>query len=457
MANFIAAAGQETNLVQTAFDIKKPQLMNVLFLKYGSEGLPFFNTVMTLGEVKGVAGETFGHYEKGWTHRAFKSASGVSSPGAGNPQTITVSSADVQQGSNQVYPRVRDVVRYANGVLGTIVDKTEVSTGVWELEIEPQQSAGVLPAVSGGETIIIITNMFAEGTNQPEGATNPGIKYTFKTQIIKETSDITGSAMTNQFWYDVDTLGKSQIPFNALQLDAEYRTLLRISFAMLWMEDTTNSTIGGTSMTGIFPWLQNNAPQLSVTPGTFTKSTFDTIDRTLSKRRVGGEYLVMSGVELNLDMGNALANVFAQNPIIFADTPQGSKFSVYNGADMGKKHGVSFNFRSIVTQSGRCYTFTQAPQNSFEQLGGAPGYNMGYFGAVIPLDNGTDGKTGQKMSRLSYRYKDYGGVSRMMRVWETGAMAKNPTNQNDSVQYNTLHEGGNELFGPETWFLIKPQ
>jgi hypothetical protein len=73
------------------------------------------------------------------------------------------------------------------------------------------------------------------------------------------------------------------------------------------------------------------------------------------------------------------------------------------------------------------------------------------------LDNGTDAKTGQKMARLQYRYKDYGGVSRMMKVWETGANAKTPTNQTDNVAYNTLHEGGNELFGAETWFLIKPQ
>lgn len=452
----IAAAGQLTNTVQTAFDLKKPQLSNILFLKYGEQGLPFFNTVMTLGEVKPVAGETFGHYELGWIHRSFTvGGAGASATAGGNPQTITVSTADQQTTTNAVYPRKFDVVRYSNGTLGTITDKT--GSNPTTLQITPQSLTGGCPAVSAGDTIIIITNIWGEGTDQPTGATNPATKYTFKTQIIKETVDITGSAMTNQYWYDVDTAGKSAMPYNYLQLEAEYRTLLRISQAMLWMEETTNTGISGTSMTGIFPWLSNNAPQLSVTPGTFSKSTFDQIDRTLSKRRVGGEYLIASGVELNIDMGNALANLFAQNPILFQDTAQGSKFSVYNGEDLGKKLGVSFDFRSIRTQSGRVYTFTQIPQNSFEQMGGAPGFNMGYFGAVIPLDNGTDAKTGQKMARLQYRYKDYGGVSRMMKVWETGANAKTPTNQTDNVAYNTLHEGGNELFGAETWFLIKPQ
>lgn len=454
--NGTASTGQETVGLQSAFNLLNPQLMNVLFQKYGDQYLPFFNLVMTLGEVKPVAGPTFGHYEGSWIHRSFQVQNDVTSPGLGNPQTVQVSSLSVQQSTNTVYPRQFDLVRYSNGVSGTITAVSNPSPGVWNLTIQPQDSTSfTIPAVTAGATIIIDSNVFGEGTDQPEGRNNPGIQYLFATQIIKEAFNITGSAMTDELWYTTDNKGNSAMPYPKGQMEAEYREVLEISQAMLFAVPTNNANINGTTMTGLFPWAQANANSMTITPGTFTVQNFDQLSRVFDKRRASSEYLWAAGPDQFRDVENGLADVFSQNPNILAQQNFASKFSISDGTDYAQKYGVSWNFKS-VQKTGRSYFFTTIPQLSGEQMGGAPGYNDSYRALIIPLDKGIDSKTGNKIARLSYRYKEYGGMNRMMRVWEQGGMAKTPTDGFDRVKYNVLHEGGNQPFGPETWGVVIP-
>lgn len=456
MAN-LSATGQVNQPFQSAFDLLKPQLSNVLFQKYGDQFLPFFNMVMTLGQVKPVAGPNFGHYEEGWIARSFQVQNNVVAPGTGLPITVQVSTADVQTTTNYVYPRERDLVKFTNQLTGTITAVANPSPGVYNLTIEPQNTTFALPAVTAGETIQILSNTFAEGTNQPNGRNTPTIKYLFDTQIIKEAFEITGSAMTNQYWYDVDNSGKTAMPYGRGQLEAEYRQLLAISQAMLWSVPTNNANIGSTTMTGIFPWLNTGSNTVTYTPGNFTIARFDQLNRVFDKRRAGGEYLYAAGPDQYRDVENGLSNLFTQNPNLFgADNIMNKKFGIASdGTDYGSKYTVSFNFKGIQ-KTNRTYWFTTIPQLAAEQGGGAPGFDDSYYSAVIPLGFATDPKTGDKLSRIAYRYKEYGGVNRMMKVWEEGAMAQTPTNGFDNVKYNVLHEGGTELFGIETWGLVRP-
>lgn len=453
-----AFSAQETQVQQTAFNVLKPQLMNVLFKKYDDEFLPFFNLVMTLGEVKAVAGPQFGHYEIGWIHRSFRVQSNVASPGTGNTITMQVSLLDVTQGA--VYPQVRDRVKFKDGVTsGTIIAVANPSTNVWNLTIAPQQSTMTIPALTAGDTIIIGGSTFGEGTNAPMGRVNPAIQYLFNTQIIKQAGDITGSALSNQTWYDAFNDGKSAMPFPKLQLETEYRMLQNISYEMLFADPTDTAqqaVIGSTTMTGIFPWATAGGNSLAIAPGTFSISHFDQLNRVFDKRRASSEYLWAAGPDQYRDVENGLQNVFTESPNLLGQAGMNSKFTIGDGTDYGTKYGVSFNFK-CVQKTNRTYYFTTIPQLSAEQLGGAPGFLDSYRAVIIPLGKGTDAKTGAKLSRLGYKFKEYGGINRMMKVTEHGIWANQGANDEfDHRKYNALHEGGTELFGVETWGAIKP-
>lgn len=450
-----AFTGQDNQTLQTAFDVLKPQLMNVLFKKYDDEYLPFFLVVNTIGEVTPVAGPTFGHYEIGWIHRAFTvNSHAAGAAGAAVTLTVTNNSSNITQ--SKMYPQLYDVVRFSTGVAGTI---TAVSTAnPYTVTVTPQVSTDAIPAVSTGDSIIITGTQFPEGSTAATGRVNPATKYTFNTQIVKESVDITGSAMTNQTWYDQFNDGKNATPYPKLQLECEYRMLQNISYSMLFSnatDSTQESLIGSKSMTGLFPWAQAGGNVLSIAPQTFTVSHFDQLNRVFDKRRASSEYLWAAGPDQYRDVENGLSDLFTQNPNILAQQGFESRFKIGDGTNYGEKFGVSFNFKA-VQKTGRTFYFTTIPQMAGEQLGGATGFSDSQRAVIIPLGKASDPKTGAKLSRLSYRYKSYDGVSRMMKVTQHGIWAPTPNDEFDHAKYNALHEGGNELFGVETFGCITP-
>jgi hypothetical protein len=453
MANAFSA--QDTTALQTAFDVLKPQLMNTLFKKYDDEYLPFFLIVNTIGEVKPVAGGTFGHYEIGWIHRAFTvNSHAAGAAGAAVTLTVTNNTSNITQ--SNMYPQVRDVVRFSNGVSATV---TSVSTAnPYTVTVVPSVSTEAIPAVSTGDSVIITGTNFVEGSTAATGRVNPALKYTFQTQIVKESVDITGSAMTNETWYDKFNDGKSALPYPKLQLECEYRMLQNISYSMLFSvpTDTTQQAItGSTTMTGIFPWVEAGGNKLAIAPGTFTISHFDQLNRVFDKRRASSEYLWAAGPDQFRDVENGLSDVFTQNPNLFAQKGFESRFAIGEGTNYGEKFGVSFNFKA-VQKTGRTFYFTSIPQMAGEQLGGAAGFQDSYRSVIIPLGKASDPKSGAKLSRIAYKYKEYGGVSRMMKVTQHGIWAPNANDEFDHAKYNALHEGGNELFGVETWGCVVP-
>lgn len=450
-----AVSAQDNTTLQTAFDVLKPQLMNTLFKKYDDEYLPFFLVVNTIGEVTAVAGGTFGHYEIGWTQKAFTvNSHAAGAAGAAVTLTVTNNSSNITQ--SKMYPQLYDVVRFPSGVSATI---TAVSTAnPYTVTVTPQVSTAAIPAVSTGDTLIITGTQFPEGSTAATGRIVPATKYTFNTQIIKQSVDITGSAMTNQTWYDNFTDGKNAQPYPKLQLECEYRMLQNISYSMLFSQatdSTQQSLIGSTSMTGLFPWAEAGGNKISVAPGTFTVSYFDQLNRVFDKRRVSSEYLWAAGPDQYRDVENGLADLFTQNPNILAQQGFESRFKIGDGTDYGQKFGVSFNFKA-VQKTGRTFYFTTIPQMAGEQMGGATGFSDSYRAVIIPLSKGTDAKTGTKLSRLSYRFKSYGGYSRMMKVTQHGIWAPTANDEFDHAKYNALHEGGNELFGVESFGCVVP-
>lgn len=464
MAAVQSSAGQVTfnPLIDTVFNTDEPQRNNVLFRKYQGEALNEFQVVHTMFGAMPVPNVTYGHYEADWTHKSF-TVEAVASPGAGLPVTVRVAAASVQTTTNTVYPRVRDVVTFPNGVTGTVISKTAAGAGLWDLVIEPQQTSFTIPALAANAQIIIGGNTFAEGTSQPEGRNTAKYLYEFSLQTQKETMDLTGDAITTKNWFETDSNGNPATERMAAEIDASYRMQLQLAYQMFWSNTTSNSAIGSTTMTGAVPYAESNGIVVPVSGSVVTTAAFDQLDRGLEKRNAASEYIVFAGPEMMRAFRNGSASIFSANPSLLARDAGNNFNSMFlqggNGeiAAQAKQMGVNFNFTSL-NMGTRVYHFVPCPSWAFDQLNNAAGTgqaNRSKYGLVVPLSGGIDAKNNTPQARWKMRYKDYGGYSRMMKKWQTGANAPTPTSQTDVLQYNLLSQVGNQLFGIEQWGVLK--
>ena len=160
----------------SGFDIDKPEVLDTLYRSRGDQGLGYFGILKSLGFTMPTSQDEYRHYEEDWIHENFNALAGVVAPGAGNPIAITLDPSNLDTG-NRFYPRKNDQVMFKNRVTGIIVDVNVAAPGAPILTIEPNQAADDIGAIALGESIIIISGSFSEGSTQPLGALTGTFKY----------------------------------------------------------------------------------------------------------------------------------------------------------------------------------------------------------------------------------------------------------------------------------------
>lgn len=447
-----AVSATISNSLISLFNIHKPDKQNFLFRKYGKQGFTAFQFLQSIGAVTPVAQGTYSHYEEDWIHATFSSNANVASPGVGAAITITLNAADVDS-LGYSYPRVGDIVMFNDGTRGQVVSKSTANPPV--LVIEPLKTTATIPAVTTGEPIIIISNSFAEGTDQPEGRVSKAYEYNFNTQIIKETVASTGTELTNQMWFNsIDGTTINAWFDKAKSIDLDYRMALAIDGMILFGEDADNPNVLGTPSNGLVADVTAQGGNATYTPGLFSVSYFDQMNRYLDKQQAPNEYVGLLGYQMFQDVENTLSNVFTQNPIIFAGGEGKTFGELMYGDNMKSLAGksVEIGFRSI-TKTDRAFHLLKLPQLSNPKLYGATGYTEAGRGIFVPLDKPIAPKGGS-IPRLGVRYKELGGYSRKMESWFTGGAGNIPvkTNGVDAVQLNSRAEVGSERFGVNAFY-----
>lgn len=444
----------------SGFDLHKPEKMNVLFNRYGDQGASYFQLLRSMGFETPVAQDTYGHYEENHIHEVIHVRDAVVQPAVGDPVVFTLDTTDLDA-NNNFYLRQFDVIMFPNEVTGTVLDINVAIPGAPVITVEPSDNADQIPALAAGETLIIITNAFAEGSGQPEGAVSGTWEYSNTAQIIKETIGYTGTEMVNQSWVTVTSKGQQLLGYYMKgQIDIDYRTALRIDGALMWGKQTNNtaivdsSTAGGgraiKTTEGLIPYIRRVGNEQSYVAGAFDVEEFDEMSNTLDREWAGNHILGLLGIQLHQDIENSLKTYFANTNINFAR--QSTNQALFNN---NEALSASVNF-TYLTKSERTFLMKRMGGFNNRKVAGADGYNAPKMGVWLPLNQQKDAK-GNMTNSIGVRYRALGKYSRRMEVWQVGGAGEGlKVTQFDSRNtYQRCHLGAHH-FGGNRFILMEP-
>lgn len=434
------------SLVST-FDIHKPEKLNVLFRKYGKQGLGFFNILNTLGYKKPVSQTTYSHFEEDWIHQAAHVLSNVASPGAGNAITFRLDPAQDLDSSNNYFIQENDDVMFANQVTGTVT-AIAAAGAVVDVTVRPHQSTDNIGALTAGDTVIIYSDNWAEGTTQPPGHVTKPIEYSFDAKIIKVTNEATGTEQTNRIW--VETMSDGQKLGSWVvkgQIDADYEMALRMDGALLFDRPTTDATLtaaGNRTTFGLVPWIRSGGNVDTYVQGFYSIQDFYSQTEVLDASFAPQEMLSLLGISLYNEIEQLFVNTFTAGALIYGSFGDGKK-------DVD----LNIGFKSF-TAGERGWHLKKMNSFSHPYLYGAAGFTLKGMGIMTPMDKVKDANPdGSNMiPSIGCRYKELGGYSRQMKVWQTGG-AKASTNQVDKDELNMRTEMGSQYIASNRFYLVE--
>lgn len=443
--------------IVSAFDIYKPEKLNVLFSRYGDQGDSFYQLFRSMGFEKPVANDTYGHYEENHIHEVIHSKEIVAQPAIGANIQFTLDAVDLDA-NNNFYVRRWDVLMFSNEVTGSVTLINVANPAAPVVTVSPNEVTDQFPALVAGEEIIIFTSAFSEGSGQPQGAVSGTWEYSNTAQIIKETIGYSGTEMVNQLWFDVTSKGQS-IPayYFKGQIDIDYRMALKIDGALLWGKETTNVIIDpDTRMPiktteGLIPYIRRIGNEQTCAPGVFDVDEFDGMDNTLDREFAGKHILGLLGIALHQDIENGLVQYFQNTNIQFAK--QATNSVLFNS---NEALSASVNF-TYLTKSERTFLMKRMGVFNNRKLYGADGYNAPRMGVWVPINRRKDPVSGNMVDSVGTRYRALGKYSRRMEVWQVGGAGEGlkVTEFDKRNTYQRCHvgahfRGGNQFVLMET-------
>jgi len=446
-----------TNEIATSFDILKPEVWATLMKSHGNQKAEYFTMLTSLGFKVASSNETYSHYEDDWIHETVGAIAPIVVGAAGADTTFTMSPANLD-GSNRFYLREKDHLLLQNDVRVYVKDIDVSTPGAPVVTVSPFDVSKVATVVAADE-MAITSNSSDEGTNQPEGRFSGTRKYDNDLQIIKETLSVTGTNMTDENWFNrVGYAGEDGKAISAYyikgQEDAEYRLALEMEGACLFgvrndNPNTTDPETGAQHKTteGTYTYVENTGNPVNYTPGSFTVSKFNEINKIADKEVSPDNYCGFLGIDIHDEFDDTFVDYNKDTNISFTSEITGGKKKIDIGFDMLKK-------------SGRNYGFKRMPSFSNAKTYGASGYNYSSQAMFMPLGMNkaldSNGRS-EKLPTIGMRYKQLGSYSRFTEVWDvSGAGEGRKVTQNDSKNlFLRAHIGSHNMVGNQT-ILLKP-
>jgi len=390
----------------------KPDNRELYVQTYGDQGITGFLEMTGAVKNAGTADQVQ-YWEEGRLHKTVTVNGNISAASAEADVTVT------SVGNSQC--RVNDVLLTPAGV--RLVVKTVSSATI---TAKTMDGAAFLLETAPG-VIPIIGNVYAQGTAQPTEFYQTDVtKRTNDFLITKETFQVNGSQATNIGWIDA---GNGDFRWYVKgEMDTRKRFMNQREMMMLLSErfdtalsgssagdnDGTNDAIAlasgvTTGSEGYFAAIEDRGV---TTTGDFdSMADIDKIILLLDKEGAPAEYAMYVNTQTSLNMDDMVASGIATATT--AGLP-GQFGAFQNSADMA----VQLGFKSF-TRGG--YTFHKHDWKLLNDptLLGAFGTPL-YKGAMVPMSQVADAKTGVKAPALEMNYKAANGYSREMEHWVTG-------------------------------------
>ena len=404
-------------LIKATREDVMPELVQI----YGDQGLTGF-LKLTGAVNNGGSSDQIDWWEAGRRHRAYSS---ISLSGTGASITVTDATFKAEVQKNDVVMDAETGTRFIVQSGGATTSTTSPSDVVL---VKMDNTSIVAADYSSTATLLVIGNIYGQGTNQPTGFTDPGIvRYTNPYMIVKDRYEVNGSQATNIGYVNLG--GGDFRWFMYGEKEARARFEDKRELMMLFGEKRTGSdgtaldnTLAGSE--GYFSAIENRGivVQNAASNPLDSFSEFDDIILELDKQGAPSEYAMYVNRKQDLAIDDMLAAGIATG--VTAGLP-GQFGAFQNSPDMA----VQLGFKSF-TRGG--YTFHKHDWrllNDPTMLGAAT--NNYIQGAMVPLRTVNDARSGASVPALSMYYKEANGYSREMEHWVTGGGVLGHTNNGD--------------------------
>tara|TARA_R100001443_G_scaffold44432_2_gene57357 strand:- start:5022 stop:6386 length:1365 start_codon:yes stop_codon:yes gene_type:complete len=390
----------------TLLSYNKPDNRDLLIETYGDQGITGFLELTGAVKNAGTA-DHVQYWEEGRLHKTVAISAGGVDAGATGHFTVAAYTTGTDQPC-----RLNDVLLTPGGqrlVVVALDDSNE------EIDVKRLDGENVV-AEDSATTLIIIGNIYAQGTSQPSTFYQNDVqKRENPFMITKETYQVNGSQATNIGWIDANGNGDYRWYVKG-EMDTRKRFLNQREMMMLFAdkENTDNEGVALASGTitgseGYFTAVEDRG---ITTTGDFDSMTdLDNIILLLDKEGAPSEYAMYVNTQTSLNMDDMVASGIA------TATTAGlaGQFGAFNNsADMAVKLG----FKSF-TRGG--YTFHKHDWKLLNDPTLLGAFSTPLFkGAMVPMAQVADAKTGKKSPALEMNYKSANGYSREMEHWVTG-------------------------------------
>jgi len=410
--------------IDTLIKATKDEVMPNLVETYGEQGITGF--LKLTGAVNaGGSSDQIDWYETGRRHKTLAYTGATTIDGTGS-DFVTITDSAVKAGC-QENDVLMDSVSGARFIVksGGFGSGDEVNVVLLKLDGTDVGTSDI-DATNGG-TLITLGNMYAQGTNQPTAFRESDIeRYKNPFMIVKGRHEVNGSQATNIGWVDVG--GGEYRWFMYAEQEARKRFEDQREMMMLFGEkmatggsDTAlDNVLAGSE--GYFSAIEDRGIQVSNANANPLDSfaEFDDIIIELDKQGAPSEYAMYVNRKQDLAIDDMLASGIATG----VTAGLAGQFGAFNNdSDMAVKLG----FKSF-TRGG--YTFHKHDWKLLNDptLLGASNYVQG---AMVPMSQIADARTGVKSPSLALYYKEANGYSREMEHWVTGGGVLGHTNNGD--------------------------
>jgi hypothetical protein len=403
-------------------DINKPQVRELFVKTFGDQGITGFLTLTGATKNAGQA-DQIEWFEEKRRHRKVRSTVSETFAGGSGPTCGfgTAAGAYVPQ-LYDVLMKVDDGQRF---LIQSVSNNTATGLSANLISIG---SSGYTGTIAADEELILLGNMYPQGSNQPSLFVEPG--YTRRQNpfmIVKEKYEVTGSQATNIGY--VNTGNGDYRWFMYGESEARARFMDKRELMMLFAKTQNDMAGDGTGLAGSEGYISAIESRGNVYSGSFEGfADIDLIIAELDKQGAPSEYAMYLNRAFELNIDDMLAQGIATQ--VTAGLP--GQFGAFNNsADLA----VQLGFKSF-TRGG--YTFHKHSWkllNDPTLLAGSK-----YAGVMIPMSQVADARTGVKSPALEMNYKASNGYSRELEHWVTGGGVLGYTNNGtDGKDVATFH------------------
>lgn len=406
-------------------ELGKPDVSELLVETYGDQGITGF--LQLTGAVSNAGtSDQVEFYEAGRRHKTLAYAGATY---GGSDAFVTLDDEAATKGNLQANDVVMDATSGVRFIVqdgdGTLSDGTTAQVVLLKLD-GTDAAAGEL--TTGGGTLIVIGNMYGQGTDQPVAFVQPEVKRRINTYaIIKDRYQVNGSQATNIGYVNIGNGDYRWFMYG--EQEARKRFMDKREMTLLFGEkrpagdgtDLGAGEIAGSE--GYITALESRGINVSNANANPLDSfaEFDDIILELDKQGAPSEYAMYLNRKQDLAIDDMLASGIAGG--VTAGLP-GQFGAFQNSPDMAVKLG----FKSF-TRGG--YTFHK---HDFKLLNDPTllGATNKFQGVMVPLTTVADARTGIKAPALEMKYKASNGYSREMEHWVTGGGVMGHTNNGDA-------------------------